>query len=63
MLFLSFLAAKAKKENIMSSMSFIVQSKDTDILEERYLFLSLPISEEYMALRDSTSHCQRRSET
>lgn len=63
MLFLSFLAAKAKKENIMSSVSFIVQSKDTYILEERYLFLSLPISKEYMALPDSTSHCQRKSET
>lgn len=63
MLFLSFLAAKAKKENIMSSKSFTVQSKDTYLLEERYLSLSLPISEECMALPDSTSYCQRKSET
>lgn len=35
MLFLSFPAAKAKKENVTSSMTFIVQSKNTYLLEER----------------------------
>lgn len=63
MLFLSFLAAKAKKESIMRSMTFTVQSKDTYLLEERYLSLSLPVSEEDMALSHSTSYCQRKSET
>ena len=63
MLFLSFLVAKAKKESIMSSMTFTVQSKDTYLLEERYLSVSLLISEEDMAVSHSTFYCQRKSET